>query len=161
MDFIILKLVRKKRGDEKFHLRAFLLIINFISLIQHASRQLKFRRRLIGPTIGTQAYFQLAVPLFGTGKIVYANRGPQSRAGLTAKPVVPPSAIPIAVMINPTINGFNPWVKLPKSSNVKMKMNEAINSLKKLKTGLSIAGAVAKIPTELPSASSFEALKYG
>ena len=108
MGFIILKLVRKKRGDEKFHLRAFLLIINFISLINTTCKLAAKIPPTIGPTIGTQAYFQLAVPLFGTGKIVYANRGLQSRAGLTAKPVVPPSAIPIAVMINPTINGFNP-----------------------------------------------------
>ena len=84
MGFIILKLVRKKRGDEKFHLRAFLLIINSISLIQHASRQLKFHRQLGQPS-EPKHIFQLAVPLFGTGKIVYANRGPQSRAGLNRK----------------------------------------------------------------------------
>ena len=60
----------------------------------------------------------------------------------------------------PTINGFKPWVKLPRLSKVKMKTKVAIVSLKKLKTGLLMAGPVAKIPTLLPS-SALVALKCG
>ena len=78
----------------------------------------------------------------------------QSRAGLSAKPVVPPSVWPMTMINSPTINGFKPVVKSPKLSKIKIKKKVAIHSLKKLKKGLAIAGPVAKIPTELPC--SFE-----
>ena len=77
----------------------------------------------IGPHIGTHAYHHSAAPLLGTGKIVYANRGDQSRAGFKAKPVVVPRQVPTTVITSPTMNGFKPWVKLPRFNKTKINLN--------------------------------------
>ena len=41
-----------------------------------------------------------------------AMRGPRSRAGLIAKPVVPPKERPIEMINNPTTSGLSPSVNL-------------------------------------------------
>ena len=79
--------------------------------------------------------------------MVYANRGDQSRAGFKAKPVVVPRHVPTTAITIPTINGFNPCVKLPRFNKMKINAKVAITSEKKLKIGLFIAGRVAKITT--------------
>src|SRR5215831_17310747 len=48
-----------------------------------------------GPTTGTQEYDQSEPPLLATGNSACATRGPRSRAGLIAYPVVPPKDSPI------------------------------------------------------------------
>ena len=49
----------------------------------------------IGPRTGIHAYAQSLLPFPLIGNIKCAIRGPRSRAGLIAYPVVPPSDIPI------------------------------------------------------------------
>ena len=49
-----------------------------------------------GPAIGIQAYFQLLCPFCFIGRRAWAIRGPKSRAGLMAYPVVPPNESPMA-----------------------------------------------------------------
>src|ERR1041385_2710602 len=56
----------------------------------------------IGPTIGIHAYAQSLVPLLLIGKIACMIRGPKSRAGFMAYPVVPPSESPITQTKNAT-----------------------------------------------------------
>src|SRR5262249_12143308 len=50
-------------------------------------------------TTGTHAYSQSDGPFPGIGKTAWAHRGPRSRAGLIAYPVVPPRQRPIAQTI--------------------------------------------------------------
>src|SRR5437763_2468632 len=55
-----------------------------------------------GPRIGTHAYPQPDPPLPAIGSRLWAMRGPRSRAGLIAYPVVPPNESPIPHTKAPT-----------------------------------------------------------
>ena len=79
---------------------------------------------MIGPTTGIHAYPQSEEPLPGIGKIACAIRGARSRAGLIAKPVVPPRLNPIEMISSPTMIGFSPCV----NSLVPMKSNASTNT---------------------------------
>ena len=52
-----------------------------------------------GAIAGLQAYAQSEVPLCLSGKSICTRRGPKSRAGLTAKPVVEPKDKPKDMII--------------------------------------------------------------
>ena len=75
-----------------------------------------------GPNTGIQAYPQSEVPLFLMGKIACMIRGPKSRAGLMAYPVVPPNPNPIPHTKIPTKKGPRPCStleKVPKATTAK------------------------------------------
>src|ERR1039458_543963 len=63
-----------------------------------------------GPIIGIGAYAQSELPFPATGHSACATRGPKSRAGLMAYPVVPPSDNPIAHTSADTMYGPRPGV---------------------------------------------------
>lgn len=83
-------------------------------------------------------------------KRVYTNLGPPPNHDLdSGKPVVVPKLLPTTKITRPTSIGFNPVVKLPKFSKMKIKLKVAIISNIKLNSCAAIAGCVAKIPTSL------------
>ena len=91
------------------------------------------------------------MPLLGIGSKKYANRGPKSRAGFNAYPVVAPKDIPIDATKIPMTIGAKPSAIFPKQRIASINKNVAIISDIKLKGLLSMAGPVAKIPTQFPS----------
>src|SRR5216683_271054 len=104
-----------------------------------------------GPRIGTHAYRQPDSPFPAIGSNECASRGPRSRAGLIAYPVVPPSESPIPQTSAPTSIGPSPAATPAGATRFE---NSAVatstrtkvpsTSLKKFHTGRYTAGAVAK-----------------
>jgi hypothetical protein len=104
---------------------------------------------MTGPTIGTQEYAQSDPPLPAIGSSACAKRGPKSRAGLIAYPVVAPSDSPMAQTRHPTRNGVKPATapvvrtSLEVTDPTRMTSTKvAAISLNRLKPNERMAGAV-------------------
>src|SRR5215472_16929159 len=113
-----------------------------------------------GPSTGTQAYRQPELPFPAIGRIECASRGPRSRAGLIAYPVVPPSDRPIPQTSAPTSTGPNPGatpagaIRFEKSAvATSTSTNVPTTSLRKFQNGAYTAGAVAKHANFAPLSS--------
>src|ERR1700678_670207 len=110
-----------------------------------------------GPMIGTGAYPQSDPPLPGTGSRAWAMRGPKSRAGLIAYPVVAPSDRPIPQTSAPTRYGPKPaespfaataFENIAPTENTRTNVPEI--SLIKFHPNARIAGAVQQIASFAP-----------
>src|ERR1700692_3978189 len=104
---------------------------------------------MTGPRIGTQEYAQSDPPLPAIGSSACAKRGPKSRAGLIAYPVVAPGDSPMPKKGHPTRNGFKPATapvvrtSLEVTDPTRMTSTKvAAISLKRLKPKERMAGAV-------------------
>lgn len=107
-------------------------------------------------------YCQSLSALFLIGKMAWAIRGPMSRARFMAKPVGPPSPIPMAQTKSPTPIGTIPGVftsEIAKIPEIKIKVSK--NSTKKFRGKLRTAGAVEnKFRIVIGEISSAEAAKW-
>src|SRR5260370_39595975 len=118
---------------------------------------------MTGPRIGTQEYAQSDPPLPAIGSSACAKRGPKSRAGLIAYPVVAPSDSPMAQTRHPTRNGVKPATAPVLRTSFEVtdptrmtSTTVAAISLKRLTPKERMAGAVPKtgsLAAELPSPS--------
>src|SRR6266478_4014866 len=121
-----------------------------------------------GPRIGTHAYRQPDSPFPAIGSRECASRGPRSRAGLIAYPVVPPSESPIPQTRLPTRYGPRPaagpvaatlFEKIAPTTKTRTKV--AMISLNRFEIEARIAGAVQKQASfRDASGVSFQCGKY-
>ena len=97
-----------------------------------------------GPTTGIQEYSQSLLPLPGIGRMACMIRGPRSRAGLIAYPVVPPSERPITRTSRATAKGPDARWRSAEVKITKTSTNVPMISEIRFQSGLRIAGAGAE-----------------